>query len=117
MNRDAELRLIQRCVDQYNEKTTTLVEEESTSSVERYLSKDRFELELESVHRRMPVAYLHCSELPQANSFKKVETSVGDIIFTRDEDGLVHAFHNVCRHRGTSLKSWIRQLAKRSKIL
>ncbi len=105
MDRDAEANLIDRCLAQIDANTTTLAAGTSSSPVARYACQQRFEQELSQIHRRLPVPYVHTSELPQPNTFRRVQTSVGDVVFTRDESGAAHAFHNVCRHRGAGLIS------------
>jgi phenylpropionate dioxygenase-like ring-hydroxylating dioxygenase large terminal subunit len=103
MDRTTEIALLRRCLVQNETNTTTLMESEALSPVERYLDEQRFLQELEVIHRRLPVPYIHSSELAQADSFRRVNTNLGDVLFTRDQAGAVHAFHNVCRHRGASL--------------
>ena len=45
----------------------------------------------------------HDAELPKPHDFKTSEIGGVPIIITRDGDGVVHAFRNACRHRGTQL--------------
>ena len=68
MNREKEQQLARRSLEQYAAGTTTLGSAEATSPVTRYTDADRFALEMDRIHRRMA-------------------TSVGDVVFTRDEDG------------------------------
>lgn len=103
MNREEELALIQRAKDNSAPRTTTLGEEESHSSVERYTDPERFDLEMKSIFKTQPIAYLHASELPGSNSFRAMSTHLGNVVFTRDDVGKVHAFFNACRHRGAKV--------------
>ena len=43
------------------------------------------------------------SEVPEAGSYKLVETQGEDVIVVRARDDIVRAFYNVCRHRGTAV--------------
>ena len=103
MDRAAETALIERCLAQIDTGTTTLSTELAPSPVDRYLCQERFQQEMSLIHRRLPVPYVHTSELSRPNTFRRVQTSVGDVLITRDDSGAVHAFHNVCRHRGAGL--------------
>lgn len=103
MNREDELALIQRAKDISAPRTTTLSAEESHSSVERYTDPQRFDREVEAIFKTQPIAYLHATELEGPNSFKTMSTHLGNVIFTRDDDGKAHAFFNACRHRGAKV--------------
>ena len=52
---------------------------------------------------RQPFLLAHSSELPEEGSFLKRDCFGIPILLTRDRDGEVHAFYNVCRHRGARL--------------
>jgi len=103
MDRKLEKTLSRRALRQYTAGTADLSPAGSVSPVTRYTDEDRFARELENIHRRMPVPCVHASELPEPNSFQRRLTSLGTVLFTRDEQGVAHAFHNVCRHRGAEL--------------
>ena len=45
----------------------------------------------------------HDSELPRPNDWRARDVGGRPVIFTRDQDGGVHVFYNVCSHRGTTL--------------
>lgn len=105
MNRHDETRILRQCLDLLADKSTTLSAETHTSSVERYTDPQRFEQERRAIHKALPVAYLHTSELPNPNDFRTVKTHSGNVLFTRTEAGEVRAFHNVCRHRGAQVES------------
>lgn len=105
MNRSDERQLLKQCLSLLEEKSTTLSPESHTSPTTRYTDPARFEQELKAIHQRLPIAYLHSSELPEPHHFRTIETHVGSVLFTRGEDGQVRAFHNVCRHRGARVES------------
>lgn len=105
MNQRDESRILKQCLDLLAEKTTTLDATTHTSPVERYTDPGRFDREIKAIHQKLPIAYLHSSELPNINDFRTVNTHVGAVLFTRTEDGAVNAFHNVCRHRGAQVES------------
>ncbi|MCG8518911.1 MAG: aromatic ring-hydroxylating dioxygenase subunit alpha [Pseudomonadales bacterium] len=105
MHRSDEQRLLERCLELLQEKTTTLASASHASPVERYIDPERFEREMQAIHQQLPLAYLHSSELPGPHHFRSLETHTGAVLFTRGEDGKVNAFHNVCRHRGARVES------------
>ncbi|MDA3922040.1 MAG: aromatic ring-hydroxylating dioxygenase subunit alpha [Salinisphaera sp.] len=43
------------------------------------------------------------SRLPRRGDVLPVESAGRPLVLTRDRDGSIHAFHNVCRHRGLKL--------------
>jgi Rieske 2Fe-2S family protein len=45
----------------------------------------------------------HAGDLPGPTSQRAVDTGAGGVLLTRDEQGIVHAFANTCRHRGHEL--------------
>jgi phenylpropionate dioxygenase-like ring-hydroxylating dioxygenase large terminal subunit len=104
MDRDQELRLIQRCLENYAAKTTTSGAQ-SSSDASRYLTEDRFELEMDRVIRRLPFPVAHSSEVRDQDAFKRADTQLGQAVVTRDGTGITHLFYNSCRHRGTTLVS------------
>jgi phenylpropionate dioxygenase-like ring-hydroxylating dioxygenase large terminal subunit len=96
-----EQALLKACIAARQTKTTTSGPP-SQIDTQRYLSAKRFLQELQGLWQRVPTVVLHTSELPR-NSYQARDTALGRVIFTRDEEGVVRAFHNVCRHRGSQL--------------
>ena len=84
MNREQELQLIRTCLDRYREGSTTLFAAEVMSPVERYTCAERFGREMEVIHRQMPTPWVHAGELAEPNAFRRLQTSIGDVLFTRD---------------------------------
>ena len=75
----------------------------STSPVARYTCPERFSRERQKLFRGLPALAAHGSELAKPNSFLTRDHSGLPLLLTRDVTGEVHAFLNVCRHRGTRL--------------
>ncbi len=76
---------------------------EVQNPVAKYTHATHFAREQESLFRVMPRIAAHVSELPAANDFLRREVAGRSGLITRDSDGEVHAFLNVCRHRGARL--------------
>jgi len=70
-----------------------------------YISPDVFAQEEERVFRSQWLCVGREESLPRAGDFFTVERAGESLIVTRDAGGAVHAFYNVCRHRGTRLCS------------
>ena len=102
MNRELELALIDRCINARDEGTTTSGPR-GQSHRDRYLCQERYNRELAALFAGLPSPRLHSSQLAETNSFHTVATPLGDMLFARDENGLTHAFHNACQHRGSTL--------------
>ena len=112
MNREQELEIMERCLHGFETKATTSGPQGS-SDAKRYCSAERFELEMDSVIRRLPFPVTHSSDVRDINAFTRVDTQLGQLIATRDETGHAHLFHNSCRHRGTTLVTEDSGCAKR----
>jgi len=73
--------------------------------VENYRSAARFAAELQHVLRPSYAPFCPSAALPEAGSFVAREAAGTPIVVVRGQDGVVRAFHNVCRHRGMRLVS------------
>jgi Rieske 2Fe-2S family protein len=74
-------------------------------SLEDTISPEFFKLETEAVFRRswLYVGRAERVSVPGAFFTKEFETLTTSVLITRDNDGKVRAFHNVCPHRGNKL--------------
>ncbi|TGD74773.1 aromatic ring-hydroxylating dioxygenase subunit alpha [Mangrovimicrobium sediminis] len=70
-----------------------------------YYTREYFELEREAIFKRSWLQIGHVCEIPEPGDFlvRPVEVADASILITRDAEGELHAFHNVCTHRGTQL--------------
>jgi phenylpropionate dioxygenase-like ring-hydroxylating dioxygenase large terminal subunit len=102
VDRTLELSLIDRCIEQQAAGTTTSGPRGSLEA-NRYLCPDRFKLEMRAVFARLPFPVVHTSTVRESNAFSVVETHLGALLVTRDENGRSHLFFNSCRHRGSVL--------------
>lgn len=71
----------------------------------RYVDAGRFAREGERVFGRFPLLVGHAQQLAEPGSCLAVDLPGRPLLLTRDESGVLHAFYNVCRHRGTRLLS------------
>ncbi|MEU9983101.1 aromatic ring-hydroxylating dioxygenase subunit alpha [Streptomyces sp. NPDC050856] len=68
-----------------------------------YTSQAQFERERERVFTESWVYACPVREVSRPGAAIPVEVAGRPVIITRDSDGRLHAFHNVCSHRGTKL--------------
>jgi phenylpropionate dioxygenase-like ring-hydroxylating dioxygenase large terminal subunit len=74
-------------------------------SYEDSISPEFYELEREAVFKRAWLNVGRVEQLPRNGSYftKELQVAKTSIIVVRDMQGTVHAFHNICRHRGNKL--------------
>jgi Rieske 2Fe-2S family protein len=68
---------------------------------EFYFDEEIYRLDLERVWRQGWLFAGHSCEMPAAGDYLTLRVDADSIIVTRCQDGVVRAFHNVCRHRGS----------------
>src|SRR6185437_4781317 len=64
-----------------------------------------FQREMEAVHLEMWLCAGRAGQIPKPGDYFLRQVGNANVIITRDEQGEIRAFHNVCRHRGTLLTS------------
>ena len=103
MDRQIELELIDELLALKAAKTPFLDEDVGSSPVENYLSDEIFAQEKATIFARLPSAPSHSSELDGPGAFLRCDVNGLPVLLTRDKDGEVRAFLNICRHRGARL--------------
>ncbi len=103
MQRQEEIELIKEVLAIRAQKSAYLDPVMSTKSTAHYTDSARFAKERDLIFRTTPQPLVHSSEMPAANDFVRRELAGLPLLITRDSEGEVHAFLNVCRHRGTRL--------------
>jgi len=74
-----------------------------TLPASRYTDPDFWDREKLAVFRTVPLVVGASARLPDRRSYFAETLFDVPLLITRDGDGVVHAFANVCRHRGTQL--------------
>ena len=69
-----------------------------------YLSEDVFQQDVARIFGRYWLYVGVESEIAEPGDFFTVEIGSASVIIVRDDDMAIHAFHNVCRHRGARLR-------------
>lgn len=68
-----------------------------------YCDEGAFAADLAQVFYREWLFAVPACELPKAGSYATLQVGAYPVVLTRGTDGLIRAFHNVCRHRGQRL--------------
>ena len=76
----------------------------SNLSVDRYLSREFHELEVEKMWKRTWQAVCRESEIPNAGDFHVYDIARFSVVVTRTEAGDLKGYHNACLHRGRQLR-------------
>jgi phenylpropionate dioxygenase-like ring-hydroxylating dioxygenase large terminal subunit len=100
MKRETELDLIQRLLRHVDAGTTSTVAEEGRLDVAHYLSPERFAAETGALFRPLPSIIAHTSEVARPGDVLTHDALGVPIVLSRDREGTLRAFLNVCRHRG-----------------
>ena len=77
-------------------------ERESSIPVQRYFSSEQWQAEMATLFRHYPLILAHGSELGAGQVLANDDYGL-PLLLTRDDQGRVHCFLNVCRHRGMRL--------------
>jgi Rieske 2Fe-2S family protein len=68
-----------------------------------YYDPAHYERELQAIWHRNWIYVCRASTLAEASSFRTFTIGGQSILVVRDEKGVLRAFHNTCRHRGSAL--------------
>lgn len=66
-----------------------------------YTSDELYDLEMATLFRREWILAGHVSDVSAPGDYLTLELGSERVLVVRDEEHLLHAFHNVCRHRGS----------------
>ena len=103
MDRSTEIELLEELAGLRETRAFFLDDAVTASPVSRYTCPDRFARERDALFRRLPAIVAHTGELAEPDGFLTRRYCGLPLLLTRDDEGAVHAFLNVCRHRGTRL--------------
>lgn len=83
--------------------TMELADEVVRVPASAYTDEALFEREKRQIFRRLPLMVAPSCELPQPGDFKAMDICGVPLLLTRQKDGSVGAFLNMCSHRGNPL--------------
>ena len=96
--------LRRRLVDQLRSGSDPMVEATWFAPVAPYHDPEHLALERRSLLRRHPVVVAHADRVAEPGDFVTVDHAGSPLLVARGDDGVVRAFHNVCRHRGARVE-------------
>lgn len=82
-----------------------LGEAASRVPVSRYTSTDFLAAEIEHLWKRVWQMACRSDEVPDPGSYLEYQIADQSYLVVRQRDGTVKAFHNVCRHRGNTIRT------------
>src|SRR3546814_1067459 len=62
-----------------------------------------FDLDVSLIYHREWLFAGHTCEVPEAGDFLTLRVGAAEAVIVRGADGVVRAFHNTCRHRGSRI--------------
>ncbi|PYK11285.1 MAG: (2Fe-2S)-binding protein [Verrucomicrobia bacterium] len=84
--------------------TETFGAESKTLGQQYFVSPEIFAKEQDRIFSKQWVLVGHQSQLAEVGDYFVVVVAGESLIIVRDQKSVIHAFYNVCRHRGTRLK-------------
>lgn len=103
MDAKIEAELLSEIVDLKERRSPYLDENWTQTPVDRYTDEQRFQRELNSIHRFAPRIVAHASALSSPDDFITTRFADRPVLICRNKAGELRAFFNVCRHRGAEL--------------
>ncbi|MEM6909125.1 MAG: SRPBCC family protein [Pseudomonadota bacterium] len=101
-----ELVTMTRSLASYGEADTMELADEVVSVPARaYTDPDVFELEKTNIFRRLPLMVAPSCELPEPRCYKAMDICGVPLLLSRQKDGSMAAFLNMCTHRGNPIAS------------
>ena len=83
--------------------TMEYAEEVVKIPVSSYTDPDIFEREKKNIFKRLPLMVAPSCELPEPGDYKAMDICGVPLLLTRQKDGTVAAFLNMCSHRGNPI--------------
>lgn len=100
-----ERTIIERILDHSAAGTTDELPEIAMHPVTNYTDPDQLGREIKTLFRNFPLIIGHRSDVAEPGDFLTHDETGVPILVTRDQEGKVRAYLNVCRHRGARLQS------------
>lgn len=102
--------VIQQVFNHIDNKTTDKGNKVWQEPVEHYRSQERFEQEVDYIHRHYTV-YCPSAALAESGSYVARDVGAVPVVVVRGKGGIVRAFKNACRHRGVQVAEGSGRLA------
>lgn len=96
-------RNVKRMMDHVENGTTDWAEDTMVIASSEYTDVDHWRREMDATFRKLPIMVGMTHEIPAAGDFKALDVLEVPLIMSRQADGSVRVFMNVCTHRGMTL--------------
>jgi phenylpropionate dioxygenase-like ring-hydroxylating dioxygenase large terminal subunit len=103
MDRGLQVKLLKRLLHYVDTKTTAMADAPWRNDVSAYTDPKRLQQEQDVLFRRHPLLMGFASEWAKPGDYRTDDFAGVPILITRDRDGVLRAFLNVCRHRGAKV--------------
>ena len=100
MSRDELISMTRSLIEHGAADTMEYADEVVRVPAKTYTDPDVFELEKRNIFRRLPLLVAPSCELPEPGDYKAMDICGVPLLLTRQRDGSVGAFLNMCSHRG-----------------
>jgi len=97
--------LAARALQHFNEGTTDRASSQMRIPVSAYTDEAQFQAERQAVFFESPIAVALSLEIANPGDFLTQTIMGKPLLLTRDKEGVLHCFINVCRHRGAKICS------------
>jgi carnitine monooxygenase subunit len=100
MSKDQLIAIARHEVDNLQNDRIDLMPDVLKVPTSDYLDRSRWELEIERVFKRLPLALAFSCDLREPGRFRTMEVAGVPVLIARGNDGRIGAFVNMCSHRG-----------------
>ena len=104
-NSKEELAIIETVLDYCESGSTHLQSDIMLNPVEHYTNPEQLKKEIDVLFRQFPIVVAHCSQLAEPGEFITHNDTGVPLLVTRNRNGQIKAFINVCRHRGARVEN------------
>nr|WP_047168141.1 aromatic ring-hydroxylating dioxygenase subunit alpha [Sphingomonas sp. Y57] len=91
--------VVERLIEHVRNDTTDMVDSELHVPISHFVGEERAKAEI-ALMRRLPLIVGHVSELPRPGDFVTRDLLGVALLISRQEDGSIMTFRNMCKHRG-----------------
>ncbi|MEL6529891.1 MAG: aromatic ring-hydroxylating dioxygenase subunit alpha [Pseudomonadota bacterium] len=105
MSREELITMTRSLIAHGEADTMELADEVVRVPASAYTDPDLFELEKKQIFRRLPLMVAPSCELPEPGDYKAMDICGVPLLLSRQKDGEVIAYLNMCTHRGNPLAS------------
>ena len=100
MSREQLVAMARHEIDNLHNNRIDLTEGVYKVPANLYIDQDRWELEVDRIFRRLPLALGFSCELREPGQYSSISVMGNPVLMVRGEDGVARAFVNMCSHRG-----------------